>query len=286
MGSSPTVWRRWLAHELKRLRVEAELSRKEVAAQLRCTPGKLHYIETAVVPPRVRDLEEILFDLYEVPNDRREHYLQAARNARKRGWWEKQDDSAAVPKWFSLYLGLEQGASEIYTWETQLIPGLLQTQAYAHAVISGAVAEQGAEEVDKLVNVRMARQSILTGDEPIRLWTVVDEAALRRGVGGPGVMREQIEHILTVCSYPRVTVQVLPQPSGTHSGMLGSFSILGFPASTDPGLIYVEYRTGAMYLEQPSELKDHQIAFEHLRLTALKPEPSRSLLKEIMEELR
>lgn len=285
MGSSPTVWRRWLAHELKRLRIEADLSRKEVAAELRCTPGKLHYIETAVVAPRVRDLEEILFDLYEVPNDRREHYLQAARNARKRGWWEKQDESATVPKWFSLYLGLEQGASEIYAWETQLIPGLLQTEAYAHAVISGAVAEQSDEEIEKLVNLRVARQSILSGDEAIRLWTVVDEAALRRGVGGPRVMREQIEHIQAIASYPRVTVQVLPQTSGTHAGMLGSFSILGFPAPSDPGLIYVEYRTGAMYLEQPSEIKDHQIAFEHLRLAALKPEPSRSFLTEIMEEL-
>lgn len=285
MGSSPTVWRRWLAHELKRLRVQADLSRKEVAAKLRCTPGKLHYIETAVVAPRVRDLEEVLFDLYQVSEDRREHYLQAARNARKRGWWEKQDDSVSVPKWFSLYLGLEQGASEIYTWETQLIPGLLQTKDYAHAVISGAVAEQGAEEIDKLVNVRMTRQSILTGNEPIRLWAVLDEAALRRGIGGPEVMREQIEHILAVDSYPRVTVQVLPQPSGTHAGMLGSFSILGFPASIDPGLIYVEYRTGAMYLEQPSEIKDHQLAFEHLRLAALKPESSRSLLKEIKEEM-
>ncbi len=284
MGSSPTVWRRWLAHELKRLREEAGLSRKEVAAKLRCTAGKLHYIETAVVAPRSRDLEEILFDLYQVPQERREHYLQAARNARKRGWWEKQDEGVAVPKWFSLYLGLEQGASEIYAWETQLIPGLLQTKDYAHAVIGSATAEQSTEEIEKLVNVRLARQSILAGNEAIRFWAVLDETALRREVGGREVMREQIERILTVSSYPRVTVQVLPQPSGIHEGMLGSFSILGFPAPSDPGAIYIEYRTGAVYLEQPSEIKAHQIAFEHLRIAALKPDQSRSRLKQILEE--
>ncbi|WP_087102528.1 helix-turn-helix transcriptional regulator [Nocardiopsis sp. JB363] len=286
MGSSPTVWRRWLAHELKRLRMEAGLSRKDVAAKLRCTQGKLHYIETAVVPPRARDLEEILFDLYQVPEERRDHYLQAARNARKRGWWEKQDDSVTLPKWFSLYLGLEQGASEIYTWETQLIPGLLQTRKYAYTVINGAIAEQSTEEVEKLVDVRMARQNVLAGDDAIRLWAVIDETTLLREIGGRSVMREQIEHILNLSSRPRITIQLLPQPSGTHAGMLGSFSVLGFPASTDPGLIYLEYRTGAMYLEQPSEIKNHQIAFEHLRIAALNPGPSRSRMKEIMENLR
>lgn len=286
MGSSPTVWRRWLAHELKRLRVEAGLSRKDVASELRCTQGKLHYIETAVVPPRARDLEEILFDLYQIPEERRDHYLQAARNARKRGWWDKQDESVTLPKWFSLYLGLEQGASEVYTWETQLIPGLLQTREYAYTVINGAIAEQGADEVEKLVDVRMARQNILSGEDAIRLWAVIDETALLREVGGRSVIRKQIEHILNLSSRPRITIQLLPQPSGTHAGMLGSFSILGFPVATDPGLIYLEYRTGAMYLEQPSEIKNHQIAFEHLRMAALKPEPSRSRMKEIMEDLR
>lgn len=282
MGSSPTVWRRWLAHELRRLREEAGLSRKQVADELRCTSGKLHYIETAVVPPRVRDLEEILFDLYNVPDERREHYLQAARNAKRRGWWESHSD--ALPKWFSLYLGLEQGASEIYTWETQLVPGLLQTHDYAYAVISGATAELSTEEVEKRVAVRMKRQRILTGDQSIRLWAVLDETALRREVGGRAVMRGQLAHILSISELPRATIQVLPIPSGTHAGMLGSFSVLGFPASSDPGVIYIEYRTGSMYLERPSEIKDHQIAFEHLRLAALKPDQSQSCLRNLLEE--
>lgn len=284
MGSSPTVWRRWLAHELKRLREEAGLSRKEVAAKLRCTPGKLHYIETAVVAPRSRDLEEILFDLYRVPQERREHYLQAARNARKRGWWEKQDEGVAVPKWFSLYLGLEQGASEIYAWEAQLVPGLLQTRAYATALNSSGTAELSEEEIHTRVDIRMSRQKVLSGEEPIRFWAVIDEAALYRNVGGTEIMREQVAHLLEVSQYPKVTLQVLPQPSGAHTGMAGSFSILEFPASIDPGVIYIEYRTGSVHLEQPSEIKEHQIAFEHLRLTALKPSPSRLRLQKIMED--
>ncbi|WP_028649195.1 helix-turn-helix transcriptional regulator [Nocardiopsis sp. CNT312] len=284
MGSSPTVWRRWLAHELKRLRLETNLSRKEVAAKLRCTPGKLHYIETAVVAPRARDLEEILFDLYQVPQERRDHYLQAARNAKKKGWWEKQEDDRTVPKWFSLYLGLEQGASEIYTWETQLVPGLLQTKAYAAALNASSTAELSDEEVRARVDIRMSRQKVLTGEEPIRFWAVIDEAALRRNVGGAEVMREQTAHLLEVAQYPKVNLQVLPQASGAHTGMVGSFSILGFPASIDPGVIYIEYRTGSVYLEHPSEIKEHQIAFEHLRLAALKPSPSCLRLQKILED--
>ncbi|GAA1462272.1 helix-turn-helix transcriptional regulator [Nocardiopsis exhalans] len=283
MGSSPTVWRRWLAHELKRLRVEAGLSRKEVAAKLRCTPGKLHYIETAVVAPRVRDLEEILFDLYQVPEERREHYLQAAHNAKKKGWWEKPEDGVAVPKWFSLYLGLEQGASEIYAWETHLVPGLLQTHGYATALNRNGTAELSQEEIQARVDIRMSRQRILHGADPIRFWCVIDEAALHRDVGGAEVMRGQIAHLLELSQLPKVTLQVLPQPSGAHTGMAGSFSILGFPNPVDPGLIYIEYRTGAVYLEQPSEIKEHQIAFEHLRVAALKPAPSQVRLQEVME---
>ncbi|MFY7065715.1 helix-turn-helix domain-containing protein [Nocardiopsis changdeensis] len=282
MGSSPTVWRRWLAHELKRLREEAGLSRKEVSTALRCTTGKLHYIETAVVPPRTRDLEEILFDLYRVPQDHREHYLQAARNAKKKGWWEHHSET--VPKWFSLYLGLEQGASEIYAWETQLLPGLLQTHAYATALMENGTAELGEEEIRRRVDIRMSRQKILEGDEPIRLWAVLDEAALQRNVGGAEVMREQLAHLLEMSQRPKVTLQVLPQRSGAHPGMMGSFSILGFPATIDSGVIYIEHRTGSIYLEQPMEIKEHQIAFEHLRLAALKPAQSRLRLQEIMEE--
>lgn len=284
MGSSPTVWRRWLAHELKRLRMEAGLSRKDVASELRCTQGKLHYIETAVVPPRARDLEEILFDLYQIPEERRDHYLQAARNARKRGWWEKQDDSVTLPKWFSLYLGLEQGASEIYAWETQLIPGLLQTRAYATALNENGTAELSQEEIQARVDIRMSRQKILQGEEPIRFWGVIDETALRRDVGGPEVMKEQLTHLLEVSQHPKVTLQVLPQPSGAHTGMAGSFTILGFPAEADPGVIYIEHRTGSVYLEQPSEIKEHQIAFEHLRVAALKPTPSQHRLQSILED--
>ncbi|WP_040702393.1 helix-turn-helix domain-containing protein [Nocardiopsis ganjiahuensis] len=282
MTSSPTVWRRWLAHELKRLRLEAGLSRQQVADKLRCTPAKVGHFETAVVPPRVRDLEEILFDLYNVPEDRREHYLQAARDAKKKGWWERHSES--VPDWFSLYIGLEQGATDIYSWQPQLIDGLLQTRAYIEAVMRGGIAELDEEEIERRVELRLSRQQVLKREDAPRLWAVLDVSALRRNIGGPGVMREQLRYLLEVSHLPKITLQVVDGRSGAHPGLISSFCIMNFEAEMDPGLVYIEYRTGALYLERPAEIRDHQIAYEHLRLAALRPQQSRDLITQLIEE--
>ena len=284
MTSSPTVWRRWVAHELKRLRLEAGLSRQQVADKLRCTPAKVGHFETAVVPPRVRDLEEILFDLYNVPDDRREHYLQAARDAKKKGWWEQYIEAA--PDSFSLYVGLEQGATDIYSWHMQLVPGLLQSPGYISALMTSSVDERSQAYTDELIELRSSRQAVLDGPEPPRLWIVIDESALRGNVGGPEVMREQLAHLLELSERPNVTIQALRTGSGVHPGMVGNFTIMNFAAEIDPGFVYVEYRTGAMYLEKPAEIRSHQIAFEHLRISALKPEQTRKLIAQLIEECR
>lgn len=284
MTSSPTVWRRWVAHELKRLRLEAGLSRQQVADKLRCTSAKVGHFETAVVPPRVRDLEEILFDLYNVSEDRREHYLQAARDAKKKGWWEQYSDAAE--SWFSLYVGLEQGATDIYSWHPQLIPGILQSPGYIQAIMMGTVVERSEQESVKLIELRLARQAVLDAPDPPRLWMVIDEAALRSNVGGPRVMSEQCAHLLKLAERPSITIQVLPLGVGMHQGMISGFTIMNFSAEIDPGLVYLEYRTGAMYLEKPAEIRDHQIAFEHLRISALRPAESRSLITQLIEEFQ
>lgn len=282
MASSPTVWLRWLSHELVRLRKETGLERAEVAKAIRCTAQKIGHLETAHTPPKIKDLEEILLPMYNVPKERWPYYLQAARDARKKGWWENYAD--ALPGWFSLYVGLEQGASELYFWDPLLFHGLLQTRDYMTAVQRGGSPELPDAEVERIVEVRLARQSVLDGDDPPRLWTVIGEAALRSNIGGPKTMRAQLEHVLAMAKRPRITVQVLPLDAGAHPGLRGPEYIMGFPTEGDTGVVYLEYRTGAMYLEDAAQVKEHQISFEHLRSLALSPAASRKRIAAIAEE--
>jgi transcriptional regulator with XRE-family HTH domain len=284
MTSSPTVWLRWLSHEMLRLRKEAGLERAEVAKAIRCSPQKIGHLETAVVAPKVRDLEEILLPMYGVPEERWPFYLQAARDARKKGWWDSH--SGALQPWFSLYVGLEQGASELYVWDPQLVHGLLQTKDYMTAVTRGGSPELPEAEIARVVELRLARQDILAGEDAPRLWMVLGEGALRGNIGGAETMRGQLNHILSLAKQPRITVQVLPQDVGAHAGMRGPFIIMGFPTEGDPGLAYIEYRTGSLYLEEPWEVKAHQIDFEHLRSLTLSPAASLERIAAIAEELR
>lgn len=282
---SPTVWRRWLAFELARLRKEAGLDQKDVAKALRCTVGKVSYYETAERPVVVRDLDEVLLPLYNVPEEHWPRYIKAAKDSRRKGWWE-QYDTRTVPTWFSLFIGLEQGASRIRVYEAQLIPGLLQTEEYAEAVARRGTAERAEAEVRDHVGLRMARQAALHRDsKPLRLWAVIDEAVLRRIVGSATVMRHQLLHVAEMAvSHPGVTVQVVPYSHGAHPGMTGRFQILDFPWPTDPGVAYIEHRAGALYLEEPLEIDAHTMAFEHLCGLALSPEQSVTMIRDIAEE--
>lgn len=281
--TSPTVWRRWLAHELLRLRRAAGLERADVAKRVRCTTQKIGHIETATVPPKTRDLEEVLLPMYGVPADRWAFYLQAAKDARKKGWWESHTD--ALPEWFSLYVGLEQGASEIRTWDPQLVHGLLQTEDYMAAVLRGGTDEFASAEVDRRVALRRARQAVLDAQEPLWFWKIISEDALHSNIGGPKVMRSQLGHLVEAAQRPHVTVQVLPRGIGAHAGVLGPFMVLGFPTEGDPGVVYLEHRTGAVYLEEGSEMKAHRIAFEKLRDLALSPTASVDLIAKTAEGL-
>lgn len=280
MTTSPTVWRRWLAQELLRLRLTAGLDRTRVAKAIRCTPQKIGHIETATVPPKVIDLEEIFLPMYGVPEERWPFYVQAARDARKKGWWESH--SAALPDWFSLYIGLEQGATQLQKWDPQLVHGLLQTRAYMTALL-GVGGDLPAEELERRVELRLARQSILEGPDPLRLVLVLAEDALHTNIGGPEVMREQLEHLVKMARKRRITVQVLPRGLGAHAGFQGPFTILDFATEDDPGVVYLEHRAGAVYLEHSAEVKTHRIALEDLRGMALSPTASIELITRTAE---
>ncbi|MGH3777246.1 MAG: helix-turn-helix domain-containing protein [Pseudonocardiaceae bacterium] len=283
-ASSPTVWRRWLAFELARLRQEAGLDQKDVAKALRCSVGKVSYYETAERPVVVRDLDEVLLPLYNVPQERWALYLQAAKDSRQKGWWERYD-AMTVPSWFFLFVGLEQGASRIRTCEGQAIPGLLQTKNYAEAIARRGVSERAEPDIARFVELRMARQGVLHREsDPLRLWAVVDEAALRRVVGDPTVMREQLLRLAEMARHPTITVQVVPYASGAHPGLMGRFQILDFPWPTDPGVAYIEHRAGALYLEEPHEIEYHKLAFERTCAHALSADESATMIRDAAEE--
>ncbi|SRR6266545_5514157 len=284
MASSPTVWLRWLSHELLRLRKEAGLERAAVADAIRCTPQKIGHIETAHTPPKVKDLEEVLLPMYKVPKERWPYYLQAARDARTKGWWEQHTDK--MPSWFSLYVGLEQGASELYSWNPLLFHGLLQIPDYMAAVVRGDYPELADTQVERIIEVRRNRQAVLDADDPPRLWSVVSEAALRSNIGGAKTMRAQLEHVLDMAKRPRITVQLLPLDAGAHPGLRGPVTIMGFPTEGYAKVVYLEYRTGALYLDDDAPVKEHQISFEHLRSQALSPAASRKRIAAIAEEFR
>jgi transcriptional regulator with XRE-family HTH domain len=276
-GSSPTVWRRWLALELRRLRVEAGVSMKRAADELGCTSTKVSYMEGAQRNVREADLAKLL-PLYGVPEGRWETYAQACRDSRRRGWWQRYD-SSVMPDWLSLYVGLEQGATQLRSFDPLVIDGLLQTPEYATAVLSQSRIPRSRERIEQLVELRMQRQAVLTrADDPLRVWMILDEAALRRAVGAGEVMRAQLDHLVEMAGASNVTVQVLPFSRGLHRGEYGPFSILGFGWPHDPGVAYVEHYAGAVYLETLAEVEQHSLSFQRLCAEALSPEESVKLI--------
>lgn len=187
---------------------------------------------------------------------------------------------------FSLFVGLEQGASQIRAYESEAVPGLLQTRAYADAITRRGTAERADADVEGHIELRMTRQTVLSRDaDPLRLWTVVSEAVLRRVVGSPELMRAQLLHMAEMAQHPKITVQVLPYAHGAHPGMAaGPFQILGFPWPADPGIAYVEHRAGVLYLEGAHEIDAHNVAFEHLVALALSPDASITMVRDVAEE--
>jgi hypothetical protein len=191
-----------------------------------------------------------------------------------------------MPQSAPLFVGLEQGAAQIQSYEAQLVPGLLQTREYADAVARRGTAERAEDVIERHVELRMTRQAVLHREpDPLRLWAVLDEAVLRRVVGSPTIMRDQLRHLAEMASHPKITVQVVPYTHGAHPGMAaGPFHVLRFPWPTDPGVICVEHRSGGVYLEQPHEIDAHTVAFEHLCVLALSPDESATMIQNVAEE--
>ncbi|MFC0108671.1 helix-turn-helix domain-containing protein [Kibdelosporangium aridum] len=278
-GQSPTVRRRRLASELRRLREAAKLTIEEVGEKLECSASKISRIETGHVGVTPRDARDLL-ELYEVAPDRLEALVQLSREARKKGWWHAYNEVFT-----GAFVGLESDASSLRAFQALLVPGLLQTEDYIRAVMRSIRPDWPEAEVERRVGARMERQRLLTDPEPPNYWAIIDEAVLRRTVGGPGVMREQLLRLCEIGTLPNVTIQVIPFEAGAHSSMEGPFLILGFPEQMDPDVVYVDTTTGGVYLEEQADVQRYTLMFDHLRASAASPDDSVHLVSQIAERL-
>ena len=282
-AGGPTVQRMLVGARLRRLRTELGLSRDEAAESIRASEWKIHRLENGQVGFKERDIIDLL-RRYQVTDPAEvADFLALAREANAPGWWQHYGD--VLPQWFRTYVDLESAASLIRTYEGQFVPGLLQTDGYMRAVVRGAHLEDSAEEVGRRVRLRMARQILLTREAPPRLWAVVDEAALRRPVGGREVMRGQLERLVEATKLANVTLQILPFDSGAHPAMAGAFSVLRFPDRELPDVVYLEHLTSALYLDKRDEVERYLNVMEVLCVESEPPARTVELLTGILDEL-
>jgi hypothetical protein len=264
-SAGPTVQRLVLGGHLRRLREEAFITTEQAASAIRGSHSKISRMEHGRVGFKERDIADLL-TLYGVTDgDERAALLKLAREANTPGWWQGYSD--ILPHWVEPYFGLEAAASFIRNYELQFVPGLLQTEGYARALIRlGNAATE--DDVMRRAEARLSRQEILSRETPPRLWAVMDEGALRRSIGGKAVMREQIRHLIDMCDHPAVTLQILPFQIGAHPAMGGPFTILRFSEPDLRDVVYIEQLTSALYLDKPAEVDSYLEVMEQLCLQA------------------
>ncbi|MEN3297964.1 MAG: hypothetical protein V7633_22 [Pseudonocardia sp.] len=279
----PTVLRIMLGTQLRRLREELGITREAAGDAIRASHAKISRLELGRVGFKERDIADLL-TLYGVDDaEERDRWMQLVRQANEPNWWHRYTD--VLPSWFELYLRLEQAASIIRSYQVQFVPGLLQSEQYARAVIVQGHGGEDAEEIDRRVNLRMTRQKLLTEPDAPRFWAVIDEAALRRAFGSPAVMQEQIGHLLELAEIPSVTIQVLPFSSGGHAAAGGPFTVLRFAERDLPDIVYLEQLTSAMYLEKRPEVEVYLRTMERITVQAETPNASKDMLRSLLDEL-
>lgn len=280
-AQSPTVRRRRLALELRHLREAAKLTCEEVAEQLECSASKISRVETGRVSVSPRDVRDMLA-IYGVPEDERDGLVQLARESRQKGWWHAFGDT--VHPHFATYLGLENAASQIRLYKSTRIPTLLQTEGYARAINAAGRVGGQFDSDDRQFALQMERQRQARANPP-RVWAVIDEAALRRQVGGPEVMREQLEHLCEASLSPNLFLQVIPFSGGAYVALDLPFVILGFPDPVDPDVVCMGYATGCLWIEDMSEVDRYNLFFHHLQASALSFDDSVALMTSVLKEL-
>lgn len=280
----PTVLRIILGGRLRKLREQHNISRAAAGRAIRASESKISRMELGRVAFKERDLSDLL-TLYGVSDkDDRATMLSLGRQANQPGWWHKYGD--LLPGWFELYVGLEEAASLIRTYEVQFIPGLLQTRDYARAVTLLGHAAESSADVERRVDMRMTRQEkILKNPGGSTLWAVIDEAVFRRILGGPGVMRAQIEHLILMAARPNITVQIVPFEGGGHAAAGGPFTILRFNEPDLPDVVYMEQLSSALYLDDRDEVNGYMAVMDRLSVEAATREKTLAMLHRLLDEL-
>ncbi|MDX3525010.1 helix-turn-helix transcriptional regulator [Streptomyces sp. ID05-39B] len=274
---NPTVQRRRLGAELRRLRQASGLKGSEVADRLMVSQPKISHMENGNRAVSPRDVRE-LCTLYEVTDQQVvDSLMQMARESGQQGWWHTYK---GIPQ--SVYIALETDATSLHTYEPLWIPGLLQTPAYAHALIGRSIPRLTTQQAATRLSVRLRRQHrIYDPARPLRLWAVLDESALHRVVGSPEIMREQLEHLNALSTEPHVTVEVLPYAAGAHPGLSGQFSILRSADSPTAGVVHLDRFANDLYLDKPSDVRHYGVLYDHLRTQALGPDSTRDLITDV-----
>jgi transcriptional regulator with XRE-family HTH domain len=279
-ASGPTVLRILLGTQLRRLREARGITAQQAAKAIRASESKISRIELGRNAFREVDIADLL-TLYGVSDiGEREQLLSLASQANQPGWWHRYQD--ILPGWFQAYIGLEESAESIRSYDSQFVPGLLQSEDYASAVIE--LGEFSLDETERLVFLRKERQRRFTSGG-LRLWAIIDEMALRRPVGSAALMRAQLEHLLEVSERPGLTLQVTPFPSGGSYLVPGSFSIMNFATADLPDVIYVEQLTSAMYLDKPSDVSRYTAAMDKVSATSLPPDRSREFIRTLLDDM-
>lgn len=276
------VLRMLLGAQLRRFRESAEITPEQAGHAIRASRSKISRMETGQVGFKSRDVTDLLA-LYGVTGEQEQsRFLSLARQASRPDWWTTYGD--ILPDWFEQYLGLESASATIRSFEIQFVPGLFQTEDYARAVTRlGHEAAPWAEN-ERRVSLRLRRQDLLARASPPRIWAVMDEAVLRRPIGGPAVMRAQLHHLIQVGNAPQVTLQVVPFARGGHSGASGSFTILRFAEQDLPDVVYAEQLTSALYLEQRSDVEHYLEVMDQLSGEALTPAGTTRLIEQVASQ--
>jgi transcriptional regulator with XRE-family HTH domain len=280
---APTVGQVVLGRRLQELREAAGLKREEAAQVLRVAPATVRRMEMAEVALKIPYVQ-VLLETYGVGDDETAAFVDLAEEANRPGWWQRFHD--VLPEWFSLYVSLEGAARIIRSYEPHFVPGLLQTEAYARAVMeAGTIGQAGAETIERHVSLRMERQRLLERTDPPHLWVIMDETVLRRPVSVHGeVMRDQLDKLLEFAERDRVTLQVAEFEEGPHPGTYAPFSLFRFAEPELPDMVFTEYLTGALYLDSRTEVATHLEVLDHMSARAASAERTKKLLRERRED--
>ncbi|MEU3336581.1 helix-turn-helix domain-containing protein [Streptomyces sp. NPDC002144] len=279
---APTVGQVVLGRRLQELREAAGLKREEAARVLRVAPATVRRMEMAEVALKIPYVQ-VLLETYGVPDEETTAFVELAEEANQPGWWQRFHD--VLPEWFSLYVSLEGAAGIIRSYEPHFVPGLLQTEDYARAVMeAGTIGQTGAENIERHVSLRMTRQTLLERPEPPHLWVIMDETVLKRPVSIRGeVMREQLDKLLEFAERDRVTLQVAEFRDGPHPGTYAPFSLFRFDEPELPDMVFTEYLTGALYLDSRTEVSTHLEVLDHMAARAASAQRTKKILREYRE---